>query len=92
MPALDHAPAPIEPRDPGTERRNARVGLILFAVYLAFYAGFVLVNAFTPSAMDTLLPGGLNAAAVSGFALILGAFVIALLYARLCRKPAGEPK
>ena len=92
MPALDHAPAPAEPRDPGTERRNARVGLILFAVYLAFYAGFVLVNAFAPSAMDTVLPGGWNAAVVSGFALILGAFVIALLYARLCQKPHGVSK
>ena len=90
MPALDHEPLPEEPRDPGTERRNARVGLILFWVYLLFYAGFVLANAFAPSVMDAVLPGGLNFAVVSGFALILGAAVLAVLYAVLCRKPHGD--
>jgi len=90
MPALDHAPLPEEPRDPATERRNARVGLKLFWVYLALYGGYVLVNAFAPSLMDAVLPGGLNVAVVSGFVLIVGAFVLALLYARLCRKPHGE--
>ena len=84
-----HAPATAEARDPATEGRNARVGLRLFWVYLAFYIGFVSVNAFAPSLMDTALPGGLNVAVVGGFALILGAAVLALLYAHLCRKPHG---
>ncbi len=89
---LDHAPSPEPPRDPGTERRNARVGLLLFWVYLAFYAGFVMVNAFAPSVMDEVLPGGLNFAVVSGFALILGAVILAVLYAILCRKPHGDAR
>ena len=91
MPALDHAPSPVEPRDPGTERRNARAGLILFAVYLAFYAGFVLVNAFAPWVMDATV-GRLNVALVAGFALIFGAVVLAVVYAMLCRTPAGVGK
>ena len=81
-----------EPRDPGTEQRNARVGLRLFWVYLAFYLGFVSVNAFAPSVMDTVLAGGLNVAVVSGFALILGAAILALVYAYLCRKPHGAAR
>ena len=89
MPALHHAPLPEEPRDPGTENRNARVGLVLFAVYSSFYAAFVLVNAFAPSLMDTVLPGDLNVAVVAGFLLILGAAILAVVYARLCRKPHG---
>ena len=92
MPALHHAPPPEQPRDPGTERRNARVGLSLFWVYLFFYGGFVLVNAFAPSVMDAVLPGGLNVAVVGGFALILGAAILAVLYAHLCRKPHGEAR
>ena len=92
MPALHHAPIPQQPRDPGTERRNARVGLLLFWIYLVFYGGFVMVNAFAPSVMDTVLPGGLNFAVVSGFALILGATILAVLYAYLCRKPHGDAR
>lgn len=92
MPALHHAPLPEQPRDPATERRNARVGLLLFGVYLFFYAGFVLANAFAPSVMDAVLPGGLNFAVVSGFALILGAAILAVLYAILCRKPHGDAR
>ena len=83
---------PEEPRDPGTERRNARVGLRLFWIYLAFYLGFVSVNAFAPSLMDTVLLGGLNVAVVSGFSLILGAAILALVYAYLCRKPHGATR
>jgi uncharacterized membrane protein (DUF485 family) len=89
MPALDHAPLPEEPRDPVGERRNARIGLILFAIYSSFYTAFVLVNAFAPDLMDTVLPGDLNAAVVAGFLLILGAAILAVVYARLCRKPHG---
>ena len=89
MPALHQAPLSEEPRDLGTERRNARVGLVLFALYSSFYASFVLVNAFAPNLMDTVLPGGVNVAVVSGFLLILGAAILAVVYARLCRKPHG---
>lgn len=89
MPALDHPPLPDEPRDPPTERRNARIGLHLFRLYFFLYAGFVGINAFAPSLMDRVLIEGINTAVVSGFSLIAGAFGIALLYVWLCRKPAG---
>lgn len=87
MPHLD-PPPPAEPRDPAVERHNARLGLVLFAVYLAAYAAFVLVSAFAPGVMDATV-GRLNVALVSGFVLILGAVVLAVVYAVLCRTPAG---
>lgn len=64
---------------------NARLGLILFAVYLVLYLAFVLINAFAADVMDTIVAAGLNLAIVYGFALILFAFVLAILYGWLCR-------
>jgi uncharacterized membrane protein (DUF485 family) len=65
-------------------RRNARIGLGLFAVYLVLYTGFVLLNAFRPEVMESTA-AGVNLAVLSGFGLIAGAFVIALAYGWLCR-------
>ncbi len=65
--------------------RNARIGLILFVVYLAFYGGFVLLAAFSPATMARLPWAGVNLAIWYGFALIAGALLLALLYGYLCR-------
>lgn len=86
MPHLD-PPPPDEPRDPAVERYNARLGLILFAVYLAAYAAFVGLNAFAPWVMDNTV-GRLNVAVVSGLGLIGGAVLLAVAYTLLCRTPA----
>lgn len=56
------------------------LGLLLFVVYSLFYAGFVWVNAFAADAMETIVFGGLNLAIVYGFALILVAIVMSLVY------------
>jgi uncharacterized membrane protein (DUF485 family) len=90
MAGLDnsHLPPP-EARDPVAERYNARLGLVLFALYLAVYAAYVLVNAFRPAVMDQVPLAGVNLAVWSGLGLIVGAVVLALLYAALCRRPQG---
>ncbi len=64
---------------------NTRLGLALFAVYLVLYLGFVLINAFAADRMDTIVLAGLNLAIVYGFALIVFAFVLAMIYGTLCR-------
>lgn len=69
--------------------RNARVGLWLFGVYLAFYGGFVGLNAFAPETMKMTPVAGLNLAILYGFALILAALLLSLLYGLFCR-PAGD--
>lgn len=83
-----HGPNTAEDRDPVSERHNARLGLILFAVYLVAYAAYMLVNAFAPKWMDEVL-GGVNVAVVSGLALIGGAVLLAVVYAALCRTPTS---
>jgi uncharacterized membrane protein (DUF485 family) len=92
MSPLHDPPTAAEARDEAVERHNARLGLALFALYLAAYGAYVLVNAFWPALMDTVLWAGLNLAVVSGLALIVGALALALVYAWLCRAPAGGPR
>jgi uncharacterized membrane protein (DUF485 family) len=79
---------------PSPERQfNTRLGLILFAVYLVFYLGFVLINAFAADLMETSTLAGLNLAIVYGFGLIVAAIVMALIYGAMCRsEPAESPK
>lgn len=62
-----------------------RLGLRLFAVYSFFYAGFVLVNAFAAPLNEWIPFGGLNLAIWWGFALIVGAFVLSLIYGFLAK-------
>ena len=62
------------------QTENSRLGLTLFAVYTLFYAGFVLVNAFAAEWGEWIVFAGLNLAVVWGFALILFAFVLAIVY------------
>lgn len=74
--------------------RNARFGLILFFVYLIFYGGFVFLSAFSPESMEATPIDGINLAVIYGFALIIVAFVLALVYGAVCglSKQAGEEK
>ena len=67
-----------ELRDPIVEQFNARLGLVLFAVYLIGYAAFVAMSAFAPKSLD---------AVPAGMALIGGAMVLSLVYAFFCRNP-----
>ena len=68
--------------------RNARYGLILFAVYVVLYGGFVFLAVFRTQVMGAVMPGGANLAIAYGFALIGAALVLALLYVYLCGKAA----
>lgn len=64
---------------------NARIGLVLFVIYLLLYGGFVALNAFAADVMERTPIGGVNVAILYGFALIIAAFVMALAYGVLCR-------
>ena len=70
--------------------RNSRNGLILFAVYLIFYGGFVFLNAFDPASMEKTPVAGLNLAVLYGFALIIGAVVLSAVYGLLCGDASGS--
>ena len=68
---------------------HSRLGLSLFFVYLALYAGFVLLAAFSPETLERTPLAGVNLAIWYGFALIIAALVLALLYGVLCS--SSEP-
>ncbi|MGH7177830.1 MAG: DUF485 domain-containing protein [Tepidisphaeraceae bacterium] len=67
--------------------RNARNGLILFAIYVIFYGTFVYLSAFRADVMASRPFGGVNLAVLYGLGLIVAAFVLALVYMFLCRAP-----
>ena len=67
------------------EARNARIGLWLFAVYVILYGGFMVLNAFFPQRMAVPFLAGVNLAVTYGLLLIVGAFVLAMLYMFLVR-------
>jgi len=80
------APEHREQEDATVVAHNTRLGVVLFAVYVVFYGGFMALSAFRPAAMSKPFVEGANLAVVYGFALIAAAIVLALLYMRLCRK------
>jgi uncharacterized membrane protein (DUF485 family) len=60
--------------------RSSRLGMSLFAIYLVLYGGFVFLNTFSPTTMEALPWAGINVAVLYGFALIIGAVVLAFIY------------
>ncbi|MBT4865721.1 MAG: DUF485 domain-containing protein [Planctomycetaceae bacterium] len=72
------------------QARNARIGFMLFGVYLLLYGGFVLLNAFAPETMEATPIEGVNLAIIYGFGLIVAALVLALIYGFVC-KTGDEP-
>lgn len=65
---------------------KSKIGLILFAVYAAIYAGFVVINTLSPKTMGTKIIFGLNLAVVYGFGLIILAIIMGVIYNNYCTK------
>jgi uncharacterized membrane protein (DUF485 family) len=78
-----------QPEDPVVQARNAKLGLRLFGVYGVIYAAYVVVGAFLPGIMKARM-AGMNIAVIWGFLLIMLAFAMAIVYGRLCDRPASS--
>ena len=65
--------------------RSAPLGLRLFALYLALYAGYMGATVLAPRWMAETV-GGINLAIVYGSALIVIALALALVYVTLLRE------
>ena len=88
MGGLGHGPAASGELDTAaTSQRNARWGLWLFALYLFFYAGFMVISTFLPDVLDQRPVAGINLAILYGLGLILAALLLSLLYGWVCRNP-----
>ena len=68
-----------------TNRRNQRIGLVLFTFYLLLYGGFVLLMAFDAEQLQVMGPARVYMAVWSGFGLIVVALVFSLIYGWVCR-------
>lgn len=64
--------------------RNAKIGLVLFFIYTTFYAVYVGLNAFAPETMAQTPIPNVNLAVIYGFALIIVALLMSLIYGALC--------
>lgn len=69
---------------------NTRLGLLLFAVYLAFYLCYVVTNAFAPQVMESTPIDGVNLAILSGSGLIVLAWVLAIVYGLMAKPDDTE--
>jgi len=92
-----HQPAAPVGKDPA-QQYKMRLGVYMVIAYSLFYAGFVAINLLRPLLMEKTIMAGLNLASVYGFALIIVAFLQALVYDAMCRvherrlevRPAAE--
>lgn len=82
MPHWQHADDD-EAQSAAPPENNARLGLALFSIYAAAYAGFVWANAFAPEWMARRPWAGVNVAVWYGFGLLFGALAVALVYSWL---------
>jgi uncharacterized membrane protein (DUF485 family) len=78
-----HEPAAKNGTDPAFEYKRG-LGIKMFIAYALFYAGFIVINLLKPVLMETSIIAGLNLAVVYGFALIVIALIMALIYNRAC--------
>ena len=70
---------------PHVVSRNARVGLVLFAIYVLLYGGFIFLAVFQTPLMGMSVFAGMNLAIAYGFGLIIAALVLAVIYMIICR-------
>jgi TRAP-type C4-dicarboxylate transport system permease small subunit len=85
-----HEPAAPQGKDYAPEYKT-RLGVVLFFVYAAVYGGFLAINLIWPKSMAKATPVfGLNVAVVYGFALIIFALLLALVYTHLCTRKEKE--
>lgn len=64
--------------------KKAKLGVILFIIYAAIYAAFVLIGLLYTDLLSTEIIFGLNLAVVYGIGLILLAMVMGFFYSLIC--------
>ncbi len=71
---------------------KSKLGVRMFLIYAAVYAGFVALNIISPLTMEKTIFLGLNLAVVYGFGLIVFALILALIYNHACILKENELK
>jgi uncharacterized membrane protein (DUF485 family) len=68
------------PNDQQPMPAPSRLGLTLFAIYVAAYGSFVGIAAFAGSLLQTRPVAGINLAVLAGLGLIAAPLVLAAIY------------
>jgi uncharacterized membrane protein (DUF485 family) len=84
-----HEPAAQSGKDPAFAYKRA-LGTKMFWAYAIFYIGFIVINLLKPVLMEATVFAGLNLAVVYGFALIIIALILALIYNQACSRREAE--
>jgi uncharacterized membrane protein (DUF485 family) len=71
---------------------NQKLGLALFAVYFAMYAGFIGITVYDYKLLSREVFAGINFAIAYGMTLIIAAIVLAVIYAFLAKDEAEITK
>jgi uncharacterized membrane protein (DUF485 family) len=79
---MDHGPA-TEWQTEKSQDFNARLGIVMFAVFTPIYLAFILIAVISPTTMGKDV-GSLNVAIVYGFGLIILAILQAIIYNAIC--------
>lgn len=74
------------PQHPPERPKASPLGIWLFLAYLAVYAGFVWIAAFSGTKLASRPFGGVNLAIVYGFLLIVAPLILALAYLKWAGK------
>jgi len=80
-----------KPNDLNQSSASARIGLVLFVIYVLLYAGLIGIVLFRPELLSTRPFGGVNLAIAYGMGLIGAAFLLAIVYMIACRIVEGSP-
>ena len=85
-----HEPAQQDHSEDHAAEFKTKIGIRLFIVYALVFAGFVLINTFAPQVMGAVVFLGLNLAVTYGFALIILAVVLGIIYNIVCTAKEKE--
>ncbi len=85
---MEHGPN-TEWKEDGSSDYKAKLGVIMFILYVVVYVGFILINSLNPHLMK-LNVGKINLAIFYGIGLIVYALVLAGIYNYLCTKKEKE--
>ena len=80
-----HEPAVKEDVD-NASKKKSRLGVRFFFLYLAFYAGFVLIGVLNYELLGIEIAGGVNLAVFYGMGLIIFAVLLGILYNHYCSR------
>ena len=84
-----HGPATEWGEDHASDYKS-KLGIYMFFVYVLVYAGFIAINVLSPKMMEAIVFAGLNLSIVYGVGLILLAFIMGLVYNKMCSNKEDE--